>query len=283
VFGTIASTVELNRAGHKVVGYPALVDEGGSVGLIVAENADRQASSHRRGLRRLVLLQTPDPTKWVVGHLGNTDKLSLGTSPYASVPALLADARLASVGELIRRSGGENTRDEASFRRLCDTVRVDNADQMRAVVSVVARTLALRQQVLRTLTRAAVVSPAAAEDVSEQVGNLVFAGFVAATPYEHLVELPRYLTAAEQRLTSLLTAPTRDQRGAEVIGRCEDAYAAVCELAPPGPLPDDLDDIGWLLEELRVSLFAQHLRTKVPVSEKRVMTAIAASRRRLGG
>src|SRR5699024_9003799 len=110
--------------------------------------------------------------------------------------------------------------------------------------------------------RAAGVAPAVAEDVSEQVGNLVFAGFVAATSYDHLVDLPRYLTAADQRLTALAAAPTRDHRGAEVVARCEDAYAAACELAPAGPLPDDLDEVGWLLEELRVSLFAQNLRTK---------------------
>ncbi|MFT4164284.1 MAG: ATP-dependent RNA helicase HrpA [Microlunatus sp.] len=283
VFSTIAPTVELRRAGHQVVGYPALVDEGTAVGLLVAESPDRQRSTHRRGLRRLVQLQTPDPTKWVISHLGNADKLSLGTSPYDSVPALLADARLASVGDLIRRAGGEETRSEPEFRRLCDTVRVDNADQMRSIVSVVARTLTLRQQVLRSLPRAATVSPAAAEDISEQVGNLVFAGFIAATPYEHLVDLPRYLTAADQRITALVSSPARDQRGAETIGRCEDAYAAACALVPPGPLPDDLAEIGWLLEELRVSLFAQSLRTKVSVSEKRVMTAISASRRTLSG
>ncbi len=283
VFATIAPTVELTRGGHRVVGYPALVDEGTTVGLTVAENADRQRAAHRRGLRRLVQLQTPDPTKWVISHLGNTDKLSLGTSPYASVPALLADARLASVGELIRRAGGDDTRDEATFRRLCDTVRVDNADQMRSIVHVVAQTLTLRQRTLALVPRAAALAPAAAEDVSEQLGNLVFAGFVAATGYEHLVDVPRYLSAAEQRLTALVAAPVRDVRGAEVIGRCEDAYAAACDLAPPGPLPEDLDAIGWLLEELRVSLFAQNLRTKVSVSEKRVMTAIAEARRRLGG
>jgi ATP-dependent helicase HrpA len=283
VFGTIAASVELSRAGHKVIGYPALSDEGNSVGLLVAESTERQRASHRRGLRRLVQLQTPDPTKWVVGHLGNTEKLSLGTGPYPSVPALLADARLASVGELIKQTGGEDTRDGDGFRRLCDTVRAGNADLMRSIVSVVARTLALRQQVLRVLPRAAAVAPAAAEDVTEQVGNLVFAGFVAATPYQHLVELPRYLSAAEQRITTLLSSPARDARGAEVIARCEDAYAAACDLAPSGPLPDDLDEIGWLLEELRVSLFAQNLRTKVSVSEKRVMTAIGAARQRLAG
>ena len=275
--------MQLTRSGHRVVGYPALVDEGTSVGLIVAENTERQRSSHRRGLRRLVQLQTPDPTKWVISHLGNTDKLILGASPYAGVPALLADARLASVGELIRRAGGDDTRDEATFRRLCDTVRADNADQMRYIVNVVAQTLTLRQRALALVPRAAAVAKAAAEDVAEQLGNLVFAGFVAATGYDHLVDVPRYVSAAEQRLTALVAAPARDQRAAEVIGRCEDAYAAACDLAPAGPLPEDLDGIGWLLEELRVSLFAQNLRTKVPVSEKRVMSAIGDARRRLGG
>ncbi|MDN5770076.1 MAG: ATP-dependent RNA helicase HrpA, partial [Microlunatus sp.] len=282
VFGAIEPTVELHRAGHVVVGYPALVDEGTSVGLIVAENRERQRRSHRWGLRRLVQLNTPDPTRWVISHLGNTDKLALGISPYASVPALLADARLASVGELIARAGGQQTRDEASFRRLCETVRVDNADLMLAVVGVVAKTLAARQRVLEILPRASAVSAAAAEDIAEQTGNLVFAGFVSATAYEHLVDLPRFLGAVEQRIATLLSTPGRDARGAGVMMRCEDAYAAACDLAPPGPLPDDLDGIGWLLEELRVSVFAQGLRTKVSVSEKRVLTAIAQARHRLG-
>ena len=119
----------------------------------------------------------------MISHLGNTDKLSLGTSPYASVPALLADARLASVGELVRRAGGEDTRDEATFRRLCDTVRVDNADQMRSIVHVIAQTLTAaaagagpgaRGPPRVALRRPPRTSPS-------RLGNLVFAGFVAAT------------------------------------------------------------------------------------------------------
>ena len=89
------------------------------------ESPQRQRVSHRAGLRRLVLLNTPDPTNWVVGRLGMSEKLALSSSPYAGVPALLADARLASVGELIRRRpGASEVRTEAAFAALCDAVRV---------------------------------------------------------------------------------------------------------------------------------------------------------------
>jgi ATP-dependent helicase HrpA len=276
VFGTIAQQLELDRSGRRLVGYPALVDEGETVGLRVLENPSRQRLSHRAGLRRLVVLNTPDPTRWVIGHLSNADKLALGSSPYAGVPALLADARLASVGELIGRAAGEETRTEAGFTALCDTVRVDNADLMRSITGLAAEILRLRDQVLAELPAAARIDPAVADDVAEQAGNLVFAGFLAATPYAHLVDLPRYLTAARQRLITLRANPARDRAGFVTVARCEDAYAELCDQAPPGRLPEPIEEVGWLLEELRVSLFAQSLRTKVPVSEKRVLNAIAA-------
>ncbi len=281
VFGTITEHVEIRRGGHVVIGYPALVDEQVSVGLVVADTPDRQHRLHTSGLRRLVLLGTPDPTRWVVGHLSNTEKLALGTSPYAAVPALLADARLATVGELIRRAGAGRVADEPTFRRLCDVVRMDAADLMRTITSLAAEICELHGAASGLLGEVARREPAAAEDLTEQLGNLVFRGFLSATGYEHLVDLPRYLRAARVRIDTLLTAPTRDRAGFEVISRCEDAYAALCDLLPPGPLPESIAAIGWQLEELRISLFAQALRTKVPVSEKRVMTAIAKARRSL--
>jgi ATP-dependent helicase HrpA len=109
----------------------------------------------------------------------------------------------------------------------------------------------------------------------------VFPGFLGATDYEHLLDLPRYLRAAQQRLVVLLSSPARDVPGLATITRMEDAYAALVAQAPPGKLPDFVEDVGWLLEELRVSLFAQNLRTKQPVSEKRVRQAIAEASQRL--
>ena len=280
-FGSLPEQVQLSRGGHAVVGYPALVDEGATVGVAVLDTPERQATSQGAGLRRLVLLGTPDPTKWVVAHLGNAEKLALGQSPYPSVPDLLADARLASVGSLVAAAGRPPVRDAAAFRVLCDTVRADNADRMREVVRLAATTLTGWRGVLADLPRVEVVSPAAATDLREQLANLVFAGFLAATGYPHLVDLPRYLQAARARVDTLLSAPARDRAPLETITRCEDGYAELCGAVPPGPLPADVEEVGWLLEELRVGLFAQPLRTKVPVSEKRLMSAVRAARARL--
>ncbi|MDF2748006.1 MAG: hrpA, partial [Propionibacteriaceae bacterium] len=280
-FGQIAERVTLQRAGHQVVGYPALIDEGSSVGLTICETAERQKATSPLGLRRLVLLNTPDPTRWVVAHLSNADKLALGTSPYASVPALLADARLASVGELVRRSQVAPVRDASAFVEICDRVRAENADLMREITTLAAEVSRLSGAVQATLPRTREVSEAAAADIAEQVGNLVFPGFLGATPYAQLTELPRYLEAVQLRVEALRNSAARDAAGLEVIIRVEEAYADLCELAPPGRLPGFVEEIGWLIEELRVSLFAQSLRTRVPVSGKRVLAAIEKAQSRL--
>ncbi len=280
-FGTIVDRLEFSRDRHQVVGYPGLVDEGATVGLSVWDTPERQRVSHAFGVRRLSLLNTPDPTKWVVSHLSNTEKLALGHSPYPGVPALLADARLASVGELVRRAGGSDVRDEAAFVRLCDQVRLDNADLMRDVVRLASDTLNLYQTVLIDIAGIRGAAPGAAADLTEQVSNLVFLGFLAATGFDQLTDLPRYLRAAQQRITILAASPARDTAGLTTISRVEDAYAELVGQAPAGRLPDFVSDIGWMLEELRVSLFAQGLRTKQAVSEKRVMNAIADASRRL--
>ena len=281
-FGPVPDQVELTRGGHRVVGYPALVDELRTVGVQVFDTPERQADAHRRGLRRLLLLNTPDPTRWVVGHLSNLDKLALAAGPYASVPELLADARLASVGELAQRHQTGVVRDAEGFGLLIDAVRADNAELMRTVTGLAAEIIRALGAVTGDLPRVRAVSPDSAEDLHEQLGTLVFPGFLGATAYAHLVDLPRYLQAAHTRTTTLLTNPARDRAGLAAILRCEDAYAELTAAVPAGPLPAFVADIGWLLEELRVSLFAQPLRTKVAVSEKRLLAAVAAARARMG-
>ena len=279
-FGSIPDQVRLPGDGHAIVGNPALADEGATVGLVVLDTPARAATSHGAGLRRLVLLNTPDPTKWVVSHLSQRDRLALAAGPYPSVPDLLADARLASVGELVRRAGAP-VRDEAAFAALCDAVRVDNPELMQGIVGLAAEVITLAGAVRADLPTARTASPAAADDLAEQLANLVFPGFLAATAYEHLTQLPRYLKAAGQRITGLRSNPSRDAAGLATILRLEDAFAELAAAAPPGPLPDFVDEVGWLIEELRVSLFAQSLRTPVPVSEKRVRTALDRARARL--
>jgi ATP-dependent helicase HrpA len=113
--------------------------------------------------------------------------------------------------------------------------------------------------------------------VSEQVSNLVFSGFVAATPDPWFARLPVYLRAATVRLEAYGQNPARWRQATDTILDLEDAYAALCAHQPPGPLPPPIARIGWLMEELRVSLFAQSLGTTEPVSAKRLRSLIAAA------
>ena len=270
-FGTIPERVE-----GAVVGFPALADEGSAVSVQVFPDAARAATSHARGLRRLVALTTPDPTTWVVSRLSNPVKFALAASPYPGVPALLADCRLRAIADLIVRvAATSSVRDEAAFAALRDQVRAGAADRMLAVVNTVGEVLSVRAEVQREL---AGLTSSAADDIAEQLANLVFEGFVAATPEPHFGRLPRYLKAARQRVTTLRTNPARDAVNAALIEELEGEYAALCRAVPPGPLPAPVAEVGWLLEELRVSLFAQTLGTAAPVSAKRVRTAMAQIR-----
>ena len=278
-FDTIAETVSLQRGkGPAAVGHPGLVDEGSTVGLVVHDSPARAEAAARSGLRRLVLLTTPDPTKWVVTRLSTADKLALAGGPYPTVPELLADARLASVGSLVDRPP-RSVRTREEFTALCDRVRAENADRMLRIVGLVAETLRLHAEVRTALTR--VGDRDARADLDEQLTNLVFAGFVAATPYEQIEQYPRYLRAVAERIAVLAASPAKDRARLDQVLDVEDAYAELCAAVPEGPLPDQVAAIGWLIEELRVSLFAQRLGTRGPVSVKRVMNAIADARRAL--
>ncbi len=262
------------RIDDLVVGYPALSDEGSSVGVTLFATADEAHRSHLLGLRRLVALTSPDPTNWAVSRLGNPVKFALAASPYPTVPALLADARLKAIDSLIRGAGDPwSVRDGAAFAALRDRVRADVADRMLTVVNLAGDVLQRHQRILLELPDAA---PSVRSDVTEQLSGLVHRGFIAATPDPHWQRLPRYLTAIELRLAAARANPARDRVNADVIEPLEDEYAALCARYPAGPLPPDVAGVGWLLEELRVSLFAQSLGTAAPISAKRVRTAIAS-------
>ncbi len=268
-FGELPRRIERPLPGH-----PALVDRGDRVGVQVFADAGAAVRAHRNGLRRLITLTTVDPTRWVVSRMGNATKLALATSPYPDVPALLADARLKATGDLADAVGGlDGVRDEAAFTRLADLVRQDAATAMQQTVQVAGEVLQLAGQVRSRLQAA---PPATRDDVAEQLAGLVYPGFVAATPAAAWRRLPVYLKAMLRRLEASVTNPRNEAQGLALITELEDEYAALCARFPAGPLPAEVAAVGWLLEELRVGLFAQALGTAGPVSAKRVRAAMSA-------
>ncbi|WP_427130480.1 ATP-dependent RNA helicase HrpA [Pseudarthrobacter sp. S9] len=272
-FGTVQRQVQGTVNGHTVTGYPALVDEGSSVALRLFQTASEQEQAMRGGVIRLLALKVPPPDRYVLEHLNNTEKLTFSQNPHGSVSALIADCALAAIDKL---TPAELPWDEASFKALYETVRAELIDTVFTVTAVVERILASTRRIekqLKGTTSLALISPL--NDVKSQLEQLVFPGFVARTGYAQLSQLPRYLAAIEKRLEKLPGNVQRDAQHMAAVQALEDDYDdAVSALLPGRRAGAELTQVRWMIEELRVSLFAVELGTAYSVSEKRIRAAL---------
>jgi ATP-dependent helicase HrpA len=279
--GTVPETFEGRVGGQVVVGYPALVDEGATAALRVLPDPGSAAAAHRAGVRRLLLLGTTAPWKRVLARLSNAQKLALADNPHGSVPALLQDCLDAAVDDLVGEHVSGPVRTESDFEAALAAVRAHAATRVLAVVEAVEPVLALAAQVRRTLASlergaaAATTAPTRA-DVRAQLDSLVRPGFVAATGVARLPDLARYLRAMQHRLERAATNP-RERVLQEEVDGVEAAYADLLAALPAARRSaPEVTEVAWMVEELRVGLFAQGLGTAQRVSEKRVRRAIAA-------
>jgi ATP-dependent helicase HrpA len=248
----------------SVVGYPTLVDEGTGVALRVLPGPDPAA--HRAGVRRLLLLGTSSPVKAVSARLDNRAKLALAANPHGSLTALMDDCLAAAVDSLVPA----DARDEAAFQGQLAAVRAGLPDALLTVLRGVEQVLSRAaevEQALRAQTHPA--SAAAVADVRAQLAGLVHAGFVTEVGAARLPDLVRYLQAVLVRLDKL---PREAERDRALLSDVEVGTKEWRQL-PPGPLRDR---VRWMLEELRVSLFAPSVRAKGPISLQRVYKAIDA-------
>ncbi|MGK5629998.1 ATP-dependent RNA helicase HrpA [Streptomyces sp. URMC 123] len=280
--GSLPRTFETRRAGQPVKAYPALVDEGSSVAVRLFDTEAEQRRAMWRGTRRLLMLNIPvNAAKYAQDKLTNQQKLALSRNPHGSLGALFDDCVTAAVDRLIAVHGGPAW-DEESFRKLFDAVRADVVDETVKAVRGVQEVLAAWQACERRLK--AVSSPTlltSLTDVKEQLAELVKPGFVTAHGVRRLPDLLRYLVAVDRRLTQLPANAERDRtRMAKVREMREEYDWLLAELArahPSRPVPQEVLDIRWMIEELRVSYFAHALGTAFPVSDKRILKAIDAA------
>ena len=263
---------------HTVVGYPALVDEGESVGLRVLPDEQQASAAHRDGVRRLLLLGTTPPWKRVLARLTNAQKLALAENPHGSVPALLEDALAAAVDDIVAQLVPGSVRTRAAFDEALAATRTHVAQRVLTIVAEVEPVLAQRTEILRLLDRmSAPALSVTVADVRAQLNGLVRPGFIAETGAQRLPDLRRYLRGISLRLERAAENPRRDAGHQEAVDSVESAYADLLDALPPlRRRAEDVVAIGWMIEELRVSLFAQSLGTAYSVSAKRVRAAIAA-------
>lgn len=287
-FGTLPETFESRSGGQVLHGWPALVDRGESVDLVVLAGRREAEAATALGVRRLLLLNTAPPWKRVLARLDNAQKLTLADNPHGSVPALLQDCLACAVDAIVAERMGEQgaaaVRDEDAFQEVLAAVRTHVATRVLTIVDEVEPVLAAAREVRALLDRLAPVpaTTALVADVRAQLDSLVYAGFVADTGAGHLPHLRRYLRGMLHRLEKAPSSPqslARDARNQEVVDRVELAYADLLDsLSPIDRRSRAVRDVGWMVEELRVSLFANSLGTAHPVSEKRVRAAIDALR-----
>jgi ATP-dependent helicase HrpA len=261
--------MEIRQGQQTLVGFPALIDRGSHVAIEVFDEPELAATRHRAGLRRLVALQIRDALKYLEKNLPELQKLSVLFMPLGSAEELREQIIELALDRAFL--GDPLPTDAASFRRRIDEGRgrltlIANEIARSALQVLVEYAAALRK--LKD-TRA---SKELNEDVQAQLARLVPKRFVSATSWEHLAHLPRYLKAITLRLDKWRSDPARDAARLAELRPIEQRFLRVLA-ERKGVVDARLDEFRWLLEELRVSLFAQELRTPQPVSVKRLEKA----------
>ncbi len=274
--GTLPRTVEVRRGDHLVTAYPALVDEGATVGVRVVPTEVEATRLSWRGARRLLVLVAGSPTKQVVKTLGPRTRLALQFNPDGEIPALVDDCVDAAADELIAAAGGP-PRDQAAFEALVATAKRElhplTVDAVQKVEAVLTQAREVAVAIGAAPGRR--VPEAAVADLRRQMTGLLHRGFVAAAGRRRLPDLVRYLRAMAHRLEKLPANAVRDELWTAQVAAVTAEYEQLRAQVPATGAPDDpVARVRWMIEELRVGLFAQGIGTPRPISEQRVYKAI---------
>jgi len=272
-FDSLPSKLETRFASGTITGYPALVDEGTSVAIRIFGTATEQQREHSRGVRRLIALTVPSPLGYVQEHLTAAEKLQLATSPYRSTAARFDDALLATIDSLVDAATTDRApTTRGAFEALRAEVNAALVDGLFATVSLAARVLGAAREADRAISAASGLSlMAALADARSQLDALVHPGFLRITGVTQLRRVPVYLAGIAYRVGKLADNPGRDRVW---LTEVEQATALYREAGGTLPLtaatPPKLMSVRWMLEELRLSLFAQQLGTAGTVSLARI-------------
>lgn len=276
-FGELPKVYQQKRGGFEVRAYPALVDKKDSVEIKLFETEQEQLSAMRAGQRRLILLNVPSPIKYLHANLPNKSKLGLYFNPYGKVLDLIDDCIACGVDKLIEERGGMVWEPQA-FEALKEHVRAELGDTVVEIAKQVETILTTAYNINKRLKGKVDFTMAfALSDVKAQIEGLIFSGFATECGWKRLPDILRYMRAIERRMKKLPVDPNKDRLHMLKIESVANKYKELLNKIPKGmAIPDNVREIRWMLEELRVSYFAQQLGTPYPVSDKRIINAIEA-------
>ena len=273
-FDELPRTLDTKQGGNTIRAYPALVDEGASVAIRLMTTPDDQAREQRRGVRRMLLLTTPSPVSYVQDHLTQTEKLTLAQSSYRTTAELFADCMAVCIDAVV---AGREVWTRTEFETVRNEISATIMDSLFQTVSLLTKVITgsrAAEKAIKAASNIAMLSPLA--DTREQLSSLVYPGFASETGLTQLRRLPVYLAGIVHRIGKLGENLGRDRVWMTEVQTATARYELAGGRLPL--LPDSTVSLmraRWLLEELRISLFAQHLGTAEPVSLQRIVRVLS--------
>jgi ATP-dependent helicase HrpA len=285
-FGELPEQVEFARAGQKLIGYPAIVDEGKSVSLCLLDTEQEAEAATHRGLRRLFQLAAAEQVRYLGRNLRGLQEMALkytllaeidGTRPHDKASAIdkLQEELVTAICDRAFFVEEDRIRDKTAFDSRVVKARtrlVDVANEVCGLVNeILAEYYSLRPRIQQPGAQA---WQRLMNDIKAQLKALLPSGFIVAMPYARLKNYPRYLKAIDVRISKFPSNPARDAQWQDTIANWWRAWSQRLDVdRARGVRNPKLEEFRWMLEELRVSLWAQQLKTPYPVSFKRVEKA----------
>ena len=274
-FGDLPSQFEQKRGNYSVKAWPALVDEKDSVAIRLFDSQHEQQKMMWRGQRRLLLLNIPSPIKYLHEKLPNKAKLGLYFNPYGKVLELIDDCISCGIDKLMAENGGPAWK-EQDYQQLHEKVRAGLNDTVVEIAKLVEQILTAVFNINKRLKgRVDMTMALGLSDIKAQMSGLVYRGFVTQNGWKRLPDTLRYLQAIERRLEKLPVDPHSDRARMLKVEQVQQAWQSWLNKLPATRRDDeDVQEIRWMIEELRVSYFAQQLGTPYPISDKRILQAM---------
>ncbi len=274
-FGSLPQHYQQKQNGYQVKAFPALVDEKDSVAIKLFETKQEQQHSMWAGCRRLLQLTTPSPIKYLHEKLPNKAKLGLYFNPFGKVLDLIDDCIDCSIDKLMFEHGGV-VWDEHAFEQLREYVRAHLNETVVKIARQAEQLLVMTHSINKRLKgRVDLQLAISLADIKSQLAKLIYKGFISGNGWQKLTDVARYLQAIERRLEKLPQDPQRDRLFTQKLDYLQNQYQQLlAKLSPLDRTQDDITEIRWMFEELRVSYFAQQLGTAYSISDKRILQAI---------
>lgn len=277
-FDSLPESFTQKLGGFEVQAYPALVPQGEGVDIVLVDEPEKARHLHRQGVNTLIRNAMPSPLNYLQAKLPNKAKLGLYFNPFGQIKALIDDCIEAGIDELVQQyvsQQGHEIRQMDAFNGCADFVRGEINDTVLAIAKQVEEGLTLAHQCQKKMKGSIPLTMVnALGDIKQHLNTLVYPGFVSDLGSHRLADWNRYIKGLARRLEKLPIDPNKDRMHQQTLSKVESEFKKVCSKYSQHKIPAPLLDIRWMIEELRVSLFAQQLGTAYPVSAKRVLNAL---------